>query len=61
LRSSSSQPLFVHYALTALRDATEEFMATWSSNCDFLAAVADERGAVPYLLPSAKDDARAET
>ena len=59
LRVASSQPIFVHYALSALRDAGATALPAAERTCAFLDSVADENGAVPYALPDAMEHARA--
>jgi hypothetical protein len=59
LRVSSSQPVFVHFGLSCLRDAGVTSLGEAHATCDWLASVADERGAVPYALPDALDHPRA--
>jgi hypothetical protein len=58
-RAPESQPLDVQIALDTL-DAAGTFDAGLvGSACDFLESVADERGAVPVVLPSIADYPRA--
>jgi len=59
LRVASSQPIFVHFALSALRDAGATVLPAAERTCAFLASAADEDGAVPYALPDAMEHARA--
>ncbi|MHC4938674.1 MAG: hypothetical protein ACYTHK_06870 [Planctomycetota bacterium] len=56
LRAATSQPIHVHFAATTLREANARGDAGMA---DFLASVADERGAVPYVLPDALEEPRA--
>jgi hypothetical protein len=60
LRVSSSQPLFVHFALTALREARLPGEPVGERICAYLASVATEEGAVPYILEDALDHPRAD-
>lgn len=56
LRTTSSQPIFVHFALTALREAGvpgEAVGEVVQQVCAYMDGVADESGAVPYVLPDA--------
>lgn len=59
LRVSTSQPVFVHYALSTLRDAGATELPDADGSCDYLASVADEHGALPYVLPDALEHPRA--
>ncbi|HYJ66968.1 MAG TPA: hypothetical protein VEX15_04835 [Nocardioidaceae bacterium] len=60
VRSPDSQPLFVGFGLTILAavDARDDDLLTGC--CEFLETVADERGAVPMILPTAAGVPRAE-
>src|SRR5262245_6340457 len=60
VRCPDSQPLFVTFGLAvlALVDGRDDDLLTGC--CEFLETVADERGAVPILLPSAADYPRAD-
>ena len=59
-RTPESQPLDVQIALDTL-DAADDFDAELVGGaCDFLEFVADERGAVPVVLPSIADYPRAD-
>ena len=59
VRASSSQPLFVHFALTSLRDGGVRGPDELAATCDWLASVANNDGAVPYLLADAFEHPRA--
>ena len=60
VRCPDSQPLFVTFGLAALAlvDARDDDLLTGC--CEFLETVADDRGAVPIILPSAADYPRAD-
>jgi hypothetical protein len=60
LRVSSSQPLFVHFALSALREAGLPGQAVGKRMCAYLASVSRVDGAVPYILPDALEHPRAD-
>ncbi|MHC4955724.1 MAG: hypothetical protein ACYTGZ_17875 [Planctomycetota bacterium] len=59
LRVSSSQPVFVHYGLTALREAGASARPLAERACAFLAPIANADGAIPYVLEDALNHARA--
>jgi hypothetical protein len=59
-RAPASQPLDVQIALEALVSAGAGDAAMVGRACDFLETVADERGAVPIVLPSIAAFPRAE-
>ena len=60
VRCPESQPLFVTFGLAALAlvDARDDDLLTGC--CEFLETVADDRGAVPMILPSAAAYPRAD-
>jgi len=60
IRCPGSQPLFVGFGLTALAlvDARDDDLLTGC--CEFLERVADARGAVPIILPTAAGFPRAD-
>lgn len=60
LRTSTSQPLFVDFAVTTLLDADTNDPAMLAGACEFLASIADAGGAIPYVLPCALCDPRAD-
>jgi len=59
VRVSTSQPIFVHYALTSLRDGGFLDDDGPAATCDWLDSVATDEGAVPYLLSDALTEPRA--
>ena len=59
-RAPESQPLDVHIALETLDAAGDVDAELASGACDFLDSVADERGAVPVVLPSIAGYPRAD-
>jgi len=60
VRCPESQPLFVLFGLTPLASVGARDDDLLTSCCEFLETVADDRGAVPIILPSAADYPRAE-
>jgi hypothetical protein len=60
LRTPTSQPIFVHAGLALLNEAGARDPALVEGACGFLAGVAREDGAVPYVLRSAMEHARAD-
>lgn len=54
-RCPQSQPLFVEFGLEALAAVGAAPAELLRGCCDFLASVADERGAVPILVPGFED------
>lgn len=53
------RPLFVHFALSALREARLSARLPGEGACAFLASVCNADGAVPYILPDALEYPRA--
>jgi hypothetical protein len=60
LRASSSQPVFVHFALSALREAGLPGPPLGGRMCAFLGSVSTADGALPYILPDALEHPRAD-
>jgi hypothetical protein len=60
LRTSSSQPLFVDFALTTLLEAGANDADLVAGACGFLARVSDADGAVPHVLADALAHPRAD-
>lgn len=59
VRCPESQPLFVAFGLRTLAEAGARDDELIGGCCDYLASVADARGAVPILLPSVERYPRA--
>jgi len=55
LRTPCSQPVFVHFALSAMREAGADGKAAGERACSFLASVARDDGAIPYIVSNALD------
>lgn len=60
LRCPGSQPLFVGFGLTAVADVDGRDDDLLTCCCEFLETVADARGAVPIILPTADGFSRAD-
>ena len=60
VRVSTSQPIFVHFALSSLHLAGIRIGGELQSTCEWLGSIATSDGAVPYLLPDAFEHARAD-
>lgn len=60
LRTPTSQPLFVDFALTTLHETSASDPQLVASACEFVSRVADERGALAYVLPDALQQPRAD-
>ncbi len=60
LRTGTSQPIFVHAGMSVLREASANDAALVSDACGFLAGIARDDGAIPYVLPAARSHARAD-
>ena len=60
LRCPGSQPLFVGFGLTAVADVDGRDDDLLTGCCEFLETVADARGAVPIILPTADGFSRAD-
>jgi hypothetical protein len=58
-RCPDSQPLDLQFGFQALADARADASGIAERAAGFLASVADERGAIPFLLPSAREYPRA--
>lgn len=59
LRTPASQPIFVHAGMTILAEASAPDAGLAADACAFLARIAREDGAIPYVLPAAVGPARA--
>lgn len=59
MRDPGSQPLHIEIALHALQQAGVRDRELAAGACDFLASIADARGAVPIALPTMLDYPRA--
>ena len=59
LRATSSQPVFLHFALLALREGGASSLPDADRTCAWLASVSTDGGAVPYILPVALDSPHA--